>query len=194
MFVGLDGLNTKTTKAILDTDTVLALSDTTVCEKLGVNHSYLTITDGTKSEVVKVTCVSGQVTMVRTQGKNFASNTCVRYQVTTDVVCDLIAQGGCSATASCTPIGKATSSFQSAVVGAQWVGVVVFPNGTGIDVTVKPSWVTQEISAGTVTFKGTPPTISSDVSFVVVGTGCNGSISTFTGSIGICEPVGATDV
>lgn len=194
MFVGLDGVNTKTSKAIVDTDAVLTLLDTTVCEKLGVNHSYLTITDGTKSEVVKVTCVGGQVTMVRTQGKNFASNTCVRYQVTTDVVCDLISQGGCSATENCTPIGKPTHSFPNAVIGSQWTGVVVFPHGTGITVTNKPSWATEEISVGTVTFTGTPVGTDTDLTFTIVGTGCNGSISTFAGFVNVCEPVGATDV
>jgi hypothetical protein len=194
MFVGLDGVNTKTTKAIGDEDTVLVLADTTVCEKLGVNHSYLTITDGTKSEVVKVTCVGGQVTMVRTQGKNFASSTCVRYQVSTECVCDLIAQGGCSATENCVPIGKPVQSFPSAVIGSQWTGVVSFPNSTGISVTQKPSWATQEVSAGTVTFTGTPTGTDADVAFTIVGTGCNGSISTFAGFVNVCEPVGANDV
>ncbi len=189
MFVGVDGFNETLASGLGASDTVLNVSGASgLCSKLGDNHTYLEITDGVYSEVVKATCTDGQINIVRENGRAFVGGACVRYRVTTKVVCEIVSQGGCESSEGCDPVAIGAQSIPSAVIGSEWVGVVAFSNATGIAVTEKPSWVTVAVSDGTAILKGTPPVGSASSALVVRGNGCNSVVLVHT-SIEVCEAV-----
>ena len=180
MFKGLDSYNTTLTSNISATETTLPIP----ALGLGADYSYLEITDGVYSETVKVT---GDFTAERTNGRAFVAGSCVRYKVTTDVVCALISQGGCAATETCNPVSLGATSVPGAVVGQPYTAVFAFNNATSIAAVTKPSWATETVTGSTLILTGTPTT-GGDL--VIRANGCNNSVVLVNQKIELCEQIG----
>lgn len=192
MFIGLDNINESLTRAISATETVLPITNSAnILSLLGSNHAYLEITDGVYAESVKVTNVGGTLTIERTNGRSFVAGACVRFRVTSKVVCDLIAQGGCAATTTCTAVSYGTKSVPTAVIGQPWSAIVAFANAASVTVEAKPSWATAVINSGTAILTGTPPVGAATEPLIVKANGCNASMVVVHDSIQICQQVGA---
>ena len=193
MFVGLDSVNETLTRAISATETALPITNSaSILSQLGSNHTWLEITDGVYSESVKVTNVGGTLTMERTNGRGFVAGACVRFRVTSKVVCDLIAQGGCTAaTTICTVVTYGTKSVPAAVIGQPWSAIVAFTNAISVTVEAKPSWATAVVNGSVAVLTGTPPAGAATEPLIVKANGCNASIVVVHDSIQICEQVGA---
>lgn len=192
MFIGLDSVNETLAKAISATETTLPITNSaSILSQLGSNYTWLEITDGVYSESVKVTNVSGTLTMERTSGRGFVAGACVRFRVTSKVVCDLIAQGGCTATSTCTAVTYGTKSVPTAVIGQPWSAIVAFANATTVTVEAKPSWATATINDGSAILTGTPPVGAVTEPLIIKANGCNASMVVVHDSVSICEQVGA---
>lgn len=182
MFKGLDSYNSTLTSNITATETVLPIT----ALGLGTDYSYLEITDGVYSETVKVT---GDFTATRTNGRAFVAGSCVRYRITTDVVCELISQGGCGATGTCTPVSLGATSVPAAVVGVPYTAVFAFNNATSVTAVTKPSWATETVTGSTLILTGTP---TSDGDLVIRANGCSNSVVIVNQKIELCEQIGVS--
>lgn len=76
-----------------------------LCARLGDNHSYLLLTNGSDAEVVRVECFSGVPTITRGDNPIAVPNGgCARFEVTAellgdfvtpaDAICEIIGEGG----------------------------------------------------------------------------------------------------
>lgn len=180
MFKGLDSYNATLTSNISATETTLPIP----ALGLGSNYSYVEITDGVYSEIVKVT---GDYTATRTNGRAFVAGSCVRYKVTTDVVCELIAQGGCGGGGTCTAVSLGATSVPAAVIGQPYTAVFAFNNATSVTAVTKPSWATETVTGSTLILTGTPTT-GGDL--VIRANGCNNSVVIVNQKIELCEQIG----
>jgi hypothetical protein len=180
MFKGLDSYNSTLTSNITATETTLPIK----ALGLGADYSYLEISDGVYSEIVKVT---GDFTATRTNGRAFVAGSCVRYRVTTDVVCELIAQGGCAGGGVCTPVSLGATSVPAAVIGTPYTAVFAFNNATSVTAVTKPAWATATVTGSTLILTGTPTT-GGDL--VIRANGCNNSVVIVNQKIELCEQIG----
>ena len=83
----LNGFKTKLSGRLDKTDGILPVEDTqSLAAKLGSGHTYLTLTDGLNTEIVKASTFGNEVKIVRAQGgteaKTFANGTCVKWEAT----------------------------------------------------------------------------------------------------------------
>jgi hypothetical protein len=193
MFIGLDSINESLTKSISATEMTLPITNSaSILSQLGSNHTWLEITDGVYSESVKVTNVGGTLIMERTNGRSFVAGACVRFKMTSKAVCELIAQGGCTAAAStCTAVTYGTKSVPTAVIGQPWSAIVAFANATSVSIEAKPSWATAVVNGSVAVLTGTPPVGAATEPLIVKSNGCNASMVVVHDSIQICEQVGA---
>lgn len=196
MFIGLDGAVESLTNSISATETEIPVSGS-VATLIGTNTSKLRISDGVYTEYVKVTGVSGtKLTVLRGQdgstARAWATGACVSYVMTTSIVCELIAQGGCAATGTCTAVTYGTKSVPQAVIGKPWSAVVAFANSTAVSVEAKPSWASAVINTGVAILTGTPPVGAVTEPLIVKANGCNASVVVVHDSVSICEQVSAT--
>ena len=204
-FIGLDGIRTTLSADLSATATELPLSDaSTLCATIGTgNTSKLEITDGTFTEIVKVTgCASGSPVVERgqegTTAHAFVKGSCVRYVLTTSTVCELISVGGCAASASCTALKVVAGKTLPAAVGGLAYSHVIAWEGTApftVTVLQKPAWMTITPTGSTTgnaaVFSGTPvaPTTDDFVQFVIEN--CGGKYE-LNQRLDYCAPFGVT--
>jgi hypothetical protein len=170
MLVGYDNYITYLAAPATQGATSLVVKDSTVvCSSLGTNQTKLRVGDGTFFEDVRVTsCVGGVLQLAAPLQKAYTQGSCVRFVVSLAVVCELIAQGGCTvpvATAAPPPVTCARPSFVAGMplpefeLGAiaehaiAWDGVGPFT----VSVLVKPSWMTTSVVGNVLVIGGTPP-------------------------------------
>ena len=111
--------------------------------------------------------------------------------MTSKAVCELIAQGGCTATTTCTAVTYGTKSVPTAVIGQPWSAIVAFTNATVVTVEAKPSWATAVVNGSVAVLTGTPPAGAATEPLIVKANGCNASMVVVHDSIQICQQVGA---
>lgn len=199
MLVGID-LATNLLAAIGATDTKIPLTSVgSLPTVVGTaNHLYLRLDDGTKNEIVKVVSADAtSVTVVRgqfgTTPQSFVKGVCVSPYTGIGFLCELIAQGGCTAVAqptACTPVSLATQSMPDAVIGKPWTGVIAYSNASTVTLLSKPDWVTGTLTGGTMVLTGTPPAGVIDAAIVARADGCNNSISLVNTAVKVCAQVG----
>jgi len=196
MFVGLDGVVESLTNSVSATETEFPVSGN-IGSLLGSNTSKLRVTDGVYVEYISVTGTAGTKLVVSrgadgTTARAWPAGACVSYVITTAIVCEFIAQGGCnSSIGTCTPVSYGTKSIPAAVIGSAWSAVVAFTNSTGIVVDAKPSWVTSTVNGTAVILTGTPPIGAVSEPIIVRATGCSSSVVVVHDTVSICEQVSA---
>lgn len=93
----LNGFKTKLSERLDKESGILPVEDAkSLAAKLGSGHTYLTVTDGMNTEIVKATTFGEEVKIERAQGgteaTTFAYGTCVRWEATKmgieETVCD----------------------------------------------------------------------------------------------------------
>lgn len=192
----LDGFVRPLKNIVNPTDTTLSLDDTiSMCALVsGGNHAYIMLSDNVSQEWVKVTgCTGSTLNMVRGQlgtvAQYFALG-CAASGYHSQIVCELIAQGGCGATASCTPVSLATSNIPDAVIEKPYLGVIAFSNAVSVAAVVVPPWATATNSGGVMLIQGTPPIGSTDAYLSIMANGCANSISLLNEKVKVCQQVG----
>lgn len=83
----LNGYKTKLSDRLDKTSGILPIEDAQgLAAKLGAGHTYLTITDGLDTEIVKASTFGSEVKIERSQGgtdaKTFANGSCVKWEAT----------------------------------------------------------------------------------------------------------------
>lgn len=83
----LNGFSTSLAEKLNTTDGLLPITEACVlAEKLGENHTYLVINDGTGAEIVKAYAFGTQVKIERakdsTTAKTFPAGSCVKWEFT----------------------------------------------------------------------------------------------------------------
>lgn len=83
----LNGFTTSLNKKLNANDGLLPITDArALAEKLGANHSYLVINDGTGAEIVKTYAFGNEVKIERakdgTTAKTFPAGSCVKWEFT----------------------------------------------------------------------------------------------------------------
>lgn len=94
MYKFLNGYTASLNEKLNATDGLLPITDTkALAEKLGADHSYLVINDGTGAEIVKAYTFGNQVKIERgkdgTQAKTFPMGSCVKWEFTQSAFNDL---------------------------------------------------------------------------------------------------------
>jgi hypothetical protein len=177
------------------TQTTITLKNTgQLSSLLSVSGTYgfLELSDGINNEVVKIESIAGAVaTVVRgSTSYAFIKGTCVKTDAGFKTICALLAQGGCDATGSCTPVSRGTTLLPDATIGKPYAGLVAFPNATSLSATLKPLWMTATVVGQTITLSGTPTVGSEDFVLAFAAQGCNSSVALHSASVRICEQVG----
>lgn len=90
----LNGFTTSLTEKLNATDGLLPITNAReLAEKLGENHTYLVINDGTGAEIVKAYAFGNEVKIERgkdgTTAKTFPSGACVKWEFTEAAFKDL---------------------------------------------------------------------------------------------------------
>lgn len=94
MYKFLNGYTATLNKKLKTNDGLLPIADTkTLTDKLGADHSYLVINDGTGAEIVKAYTFGNQIKIERgkdgTQAKTFPMGSCVKWEFTQSAFNDL---------------------------------------------------------------------------------------------------------
>lgn len=93
----LNGYKTKLSERLGKEDGIIPIDDAKcLAAKLGAGHSYLTLSDVTGVEIVKVSTFGDEVKITRAQGgteaRSFPAGTCVKWEPTKmgieETVCD----------------------------------------------------------------------------------------------------------
>ncbi|OOF40840.1 hypothetical protein BKK47_02740 [Rodentibacter mrazii] len=90
----LNGFNASLTEKLNATDGLLPIINAKeLAEKLGENHTYLVINDGTGAEIVKAYAFGNEVKIERgkdgTEAKTFPTGSCVKWEFTESAFNDL---------------------------------------------------------------------------------------------------------
>ncbi|MDH2927884.1 hypothetical protein [Lonepinella koalarum] len=93
----LNGYQTTLSEAISSSKKLLPILDAKeLAQRLGEDHSYLVINDGTGAEIIKVISYGNQVKIERgqdnTKAKAFPAGSCIKWEVTkqgiTETICN----------------------------------------------------------------------------------------------------------
>lgn len=96
-YIWLNGYKTSLSERLDKTGGLLPVEDSVrLATMLGAGHTYLTLSDGLNTEIVKASTFGNDVKIVRAQGgtdaKTFAAGTCVKWEATKmgieETVCD----------------------------------------------------------------------------------------------------------
>lgn len=96
-YAWLNGYKTKLSERLGKDAGLLPIEDAkSLAAKLGGDHTYLVLSDGTGTEIVKVTTFGNEIKIERAQGgteaMSFPPGTCVKWEATKmgieDTVCD----------------------------------------------------------------------------------------------------------
>lgn len=187
-------LQTNITSQITASQTTIPVSTGLTSAIAAGSYAYAVLDDGVNKERVKVTGGSTTELIVEralTGALSFVKGTCVYTDIGFATICELIAQGGCSATTACTPVSAGTAALPDAVVGVPYVGVVTFPNATSISLLGKPAWMTGTVNGVSIVLSGTP-TATGRFALTAVAQGCSSSVSQLLKDIEVCQAVGVS--
>jgi len=206
MFVGIDGFSTLLVAPAPQGTQLLTVADgSAVCSLVDSgDFTVLVISDGTHQENVQVIgCTgSGQLRLNAPTEYAYPAGACVRFTVTAEVVCQLIAQGGCASiapppTAACTPVQIiAGRSLPQIPIGVPFEHAIVWSGTSPFSVTalVKPSWMTVSptgiTSATAAIISGTAPD-DTERYFQLLIEGCNSTRVEMIQTLCYCQQAGA---
>lgn len=169
MLIALDNFISALAAPVAQGATSITLVDQApVCAAVAAsgNYTYLRVSDGTRTESVRVTsCQGGAVQLAAPVANSYVEGSCVLFAVTSQVVCDIVAQGGCIAPPSPTPApacakpefiaGMPLPEFevgQPANHAIAWKGDTPYVT----QVLIKPSWMTITVTGNVAVLTGTP--------------------------------------
>jgi len=136
--------------------------------------------------------MGGVLTLAVPLPRAYPAGACVRFVLTSAIVCELIGGGAC--TSICTPVTLLYgSSFPDVSPGKIYSHAIVL-GGTGPFAIVSdnlPAWMTKTVTGNTVLFGGTAPDPAVDFNASIVVSNCGGaSTVTVSPTVCRCEPVG----
>lgn len=183
----LDGLVTYTTEAAIQGAVKLkVVNSVALCAAVATgDYAYLKLSSGATERTVKVvSCTGGDINLATGLDASFPAGSCLRFVLTTQIVCEMIAAGGCVtavAAASCTPVKVLAGAVIPDIVVGELFEWVIALSGTApfsVSALIAPSWMNiSPIGATNTTsilLSGTPPD-GTALSLQILVTGCNGS-------------------
>jgi hypothetical protein len=158
---------------------------------------YLTLRDGYKYEEILIanTCGNIQITargVGNTTANKFPAGTAVCFDVTIEIVKDLICHHDCCADPECPceAISITGALLPDGLVGQAWEGSVIFSGDQPMVLTTSsmPGWMSTQIGPNFIKLYGVP-TNAGPISIAVAGTNCAGvNVITSAPSFVVTQP------